>query len=303
MSFREDVKSIFRELSPILAGFKLAVIVISYIGIGSVAKWILFYWYPFTRWVWAQATLSLGLPELPIPVKDSLTALIFFLPLGTIALANRIRPQPDSSSGIYRALSLLLGLAFLYFVCKDAFTEIMRSVAENSSQRQAHSRVDVIVRYLDSEVLGISLKDLLIAIPVGLFTIFSVVLLIPERWSIQKTTAIQKLRRASLNSGLRVILMIIFSLFQILYLFLSIGLLRYNNIFTTPVIFSILILLVSLLCIILAVSYAPKKLFISMGAAVAFIFAALLFEIFLLMLGFIESKGPALAEHAGERRT
>ena len=49
MSIRDDLKSVLKELSSILAGFKLALIVISYFGLGSVAKWVISHWYPFTR--------------------------------------------------------------------------------------------------------------------------------------------------------------------------------------------------------------------------------------------------------------
>lgn len=124
MTIRNDVKSVARELSPILAGFKLAVIVIGYFGFGSLAKWIIQFWYPFTRWVWDQITFNLSLPNLPNTVKDSLTAFVFFLPLGVTALLNLKNGNAELTSAPKRSFALFLGLLLLVIVCKDAVTEI-----------------------------------------------------------------------------------------------------------------------------------------------------------------------------------
>lgn len=54
-----------------------------------------------------------------------------------------------------------------------------------------------------------------------------------------------------------------------------------------------LILCLTILCIVLSIKFAPRKLFISMGATIAFVFAAFLFEGFLFVVEFIESTNAS----------
>lgn len=128
MSFKNDVKSVLVELSPILAGFKLAVIVIGYFGLGSVAKWVISYWYPFTRWVWDSVANLLYLPIFPVIVKDSLTALIFFLPLGGAALWRKVAGRTGEGDS-HRVLGAAFGSLFLIIICKDVLQTIAESLA------------------------------------------------------------------------------------------------------------------------------------------------------------------------------
>jgi len=126
MTIAREAKLVVRELSPILAGFKLAAIVISYIGFGSVAKWFVEYWYPFTRKLWDWITASLSIPEFTVPVKDSLTALLFFLPLGLTAIYQCLYPPERISSNTYRAFAGILGILFFYLVTKDALAAFIK---------------------------------------------------------------------------------------------------------------------------------------------------------------------------------
>ncbi|OOE86853.1 hypothetical protein BZG73_03155, partial [Salinivibrio siamensis] len=150
MSLKEDLKSVLAELSPILAGFKLAVIVIGYFGFGSVAKWIISYWYPFTRWVWNQVAIVLYLPEFPLIVKDSLTALVFFMPLGITAISQRIRGV-EKSEEKHRVSSALFGFLFLILICKDVITSILdslsTSIQEFNSSEEYQSFLRIFERF------------------------------------------------------------------------------------------------------------------------------------------------------------
>lgn len=124
MKLPESLRELLRELSALLAGFKLALILIGWFGFGSVAKWVLEQWYPFTRWVWDAFAIALSFPELPIAVKDSLTALVFFLPLGITAFFWPSGSTTSTASNRIRIIAIVLGLVLLLVVSKDAISEI-----------------------------------------------------------------------------------------------------------------------------------------------------------------------------------
>ena len=128
MTLKHDIKSVALELSPILAGFKLGVIVIGYLGLGSVAKWVISYWYPFTRLLWDSVAHFLSLPIFPVIVKDSLTALVFFLPLGMTAIWQKLSGKTDSNDS-HRIMGAVFGLLFLFIICKDVMSSILSSLA------------------------------------------------------------------------------------------------------------------------------------------------------------------------------
>lgn len=58
-----------------------------------------------------------------------------------------------------------------------------------------------------------------------------------------------------------------------------------------PIIGAIFILTLILLSLLLAIFYAPRKLYLTTGVAIAFIFAAVLFEVFVLAKQFMETTG------------
>ncbi len=154
MKIKNDLLLVLRELSPILAGFKLALIVTGWFGLGSVAQWVITRWYPFTRWVWDQVTAYFEFPELPVVVKDSLTALVFFLPLGIGALLSRNNNMTAGSILRHRLLAAFFGVLFLGLICKDVFTSIAEAIANqpNSSDARIVATIEKISSYMDGVV-------------------------------------------------------------------------------------------------------------------------------------------------------
>jgi hypothetical protein len=126
MKIKEDIILILKELSPILAGFKLALILISWFGLGSVASWVISYWYPFTRRVWDLVCDYLSIPVFSDLVKDSLTALVFFLPIGVSSIS--CRHSLDGGSLKIRFLGAFFGFFLLFVICRDVFLAIYTSV-------------------------------------------------------------------------------------------------------------------------------------------------------------------------------
>jgi len=119
-SIGENSAEVLRELSPILAGAKLATIILGYVGVGSFAKWVIEEWYPFTRWVWDQVTVFLDLPSLSQIEKDSLTVLVFFLPLGISAFLNKVRGNTEQNPTLKtRFISALFGIFCILIICFD----------------------------------------------------------------------------------------------------------------------------------------------------------------------------------------
>lgn len=126
MRMSENLRGLLSEFSALLAGFKLGMILIGWFGFGSVAKWVIEHWYPFTRWIWDMVAISFNFPALPIAVKDSLTALVFFLPLGLTALFLPRSEDAANQSKAIRLVALFLGIALLLVVSKDAIGEILK---------------------------------------------------------------------------------------------------------------------------------------------------------------------------------
>lgn len=292
MSVKDDLRSVLSELSPIIAGFKLAVIVIGYFGFGSVAKWIISHWYPFTRWVWDQLTGLFLLPELPLIVKDSLTALIFFLPLGIIAIGQRIRGL-DKSEDRHRVSGAFFGFLFLFLICKDVITSIASSI---SSSAQG------VITLIGAERLSIVSDTILYVYACILVAFFvfrggSYVSRIEKYSSATKKYAFfnkcrdmdEALKTAMARSKKK-----FFRITSIVLLFYIslIGLLLVINsgqLNTGAIIGAIVILAVIVASLLSSIFFAPKKLFITTGAAVAFVLAAVLFEGFMTAKAFMET--------------
>jgi len=113
------MRQFFRDFGSLAVGFKLAVIVSGLIGAGSFAKWVIDVWYPATRNFWSHVAVKLELPELTNYEKDSLTALVFFLPFGISAVIEIISGKSEEESLTGRLSAAVLGLGFLYLVCRD----------------------------------------------------------------------------------------------------------------------------------------------------------------------------------------
>jgi hypothetical protein len=69
------------EISPLLAGFQIAVSIVGFFGIGTVATWILEHWLPLTRLAWTRILELVNVPDISSPEKDALTTLAFFAPM------------------------------------------------------------------------------------------------------------------------------------------------------------------------------------------------------------------------------
>lgn len=284
MGVKEDVRAVFRELSPILAGFKLALIVISYFGIGSVAKWVVSHWYPFTRWVWDRFCEVFTFPTLPVVLKDSLTALIFFVPLGTTAIIE-FRRGGEESRSIHRILGAFFGVLFLVIICKDAFSEIgealrVAAVSSNFNDefmlriREALDVVNSIPRAIFFAFLGVYL------VSAGALAVFINRSSERRAWFERHVRKSFRYSAFGFASG---------TLFPVFYLFFStaddgtrgVGL---------AVAASIAIMFLILSILLVAVAFAPRRLFIATGACVAFVFTAVCFELVVALIHFIEKK-------------
>lgn len=119
-------------IGPLAAGFQVATIVLSFFGLGAVASWLIRHWFPFTRWVWGQVLEYVHLPEITDAEKDALTTLVFFLPLGLYALANRREDQRDQK---YRVGGLFAGAVFF---CIMAYSFILELIIDLSVAVSEH---------------------------------------------------------------------------------------------------------------------------------------------------------------------
>jgi hypothetical protein len=287
MSLEKDIKSVLAELSPILAGFKLAVIVIGYFGFGSVAKWIISYWYPFTRWVWDEVAILLSFPEFPMIVKDSLTALVFFLPLGITALLQRIRGESNNTTRD-RFWGALFGFLFLFFICKDVIGSVANSVAismqtvvdTDSNEAGGLLMAAIMFSYLITGIGFYKLIDRAKKSPIDGSSFFSKIHYLHKKL----TTFLTEHKRKFLTTN---IFFVIFAFLSATFEFINRS--GANN--AAAIVGAMLILAFIVSSLILAIVYVPKKLFITTGAAVAFVLAAFFFEGFIGAKEFMESVG------------
>jgi len=97
---KNTIRKFLDDVASVLAGFQLAGGVISFFGIGAIAKWILEHWLPFTRWAWGEIFAYIRLPDISAAEKDSLTTLAFFVPMAissAISWWTRERTLLDTS--------------------------------------------------------------------------------------------------------------------------------------------------------------------------------------------------------------
>lgn len=279
MSIREDLKSVLSELSPILAGFKLAVIIISWFGFGSVASWIVGHWYPFTRWVWDQVAIMISLPTFPDVVKDSLTALVFFLPLGVSALFKR--DSSIQSSALHRFLGAMFGIGILLVICKDVISEIIIYIS--SLDRDAAE--SPLIKFINNEFYpilgtgGLALVSLIafIAYILFFFRMYKRVRKIdPE--------GVRRIMSELKRNGIKASLLTGFTsigIFVISFVVAEDGI--------SPISLALAILFIIISLMSAAIAFVPRKLFIATGASLAFIAAALCFELAVFAISFIET--------------
>ncbi|MEL7151763.1 MAG: hypothetical protein AAGK71_13580 [Pseudomonadota bacterium] len=281
MSIRDDLKSVLKELSSILAGFKLALIVISYFGLGSVAKWVISHWYPFTRWIWDRFCVFFSLPTFPDVLKDSLTALVFFLPLGIVAIYEFFSDSDPKPSSFHRWAGLVFGFAILYIICREVILIIADALGNIDGPIDLET-------FIESLWLSIGVPDwlapfltiILIAMPAAAFSILA--LSGRDRVLGFQLIEIKKLFSRTIST---------LGAFWILYMVYAFASGLVENDWAIFLSATILFFILGLL--LAAVVYTPKKLFITTGASLAFVLAAVVFEIAIFVINFIESAPSA----------
>ena len=284
MKPKETGRAILDELSPILAGFKLAVILIGYFGVGSFAKWVVTYWYPFTRWIWDSVASFLSLPEFPLLVKDSLTALFFFLPLGVTAIVQKSKGDKSGSES-YRVIGAFFGLLFLFVICRDVMISIFDALAQ--SYKDFSSKLPE--RNQDFSLAIVASLYAFMGLALG--TLMAIARRAPKHgkgfWSGVRRSEekarhlILKYRKPffRLNSWFLGITFIIVSVAFVV---------RLGSETAIPIAIAMLLLFLILISLLLAILYAPKKLYVTTGASIAFILAAVFFEVFIYAKSFME---------------
>ena len=121
-------------IGPIFAGFQLAAAVISYVGVGAFASWVLSVWFPFTRNMWQLLIETISLPfSLTDIEKDSLTTLLFFLP---VALSGFFKEDRTYMRGTKTPLFGAIGTAIVFtlIVGQQVWTDF-QSVVSGMSNR------------------------------------------------------------------------------------------------------------------------------------------------------------------------
>ncbi len=285
MILDKNIKAIFKELGSVFAGFKIALIVIAYFGFGSVAKWCIEQWYPFTRWVWDKLCMLITIPPFPDVIKDSLTALVFFIPLG-IAVLIQIFSKSKNYNVSHRALGACFGITFLFLICKDVLSSIAEGLASIAPRAIAENPFVSFIDDLSKFFINIPNWVLVLLALMYIFT-FGFVLFSRKRMTnidIARQLLILLKRRNYLIANIilhSTILVIIFG-----YSFAQIAA---SDTTFRPIAVAFLIMLIILVLIVLAVIFIPRKLYVTMGVAIAFISMALAFDIFLIAKRFIES--------------
>ena len=283
---RNSLVSIFRELSAILAGFKLAIILIGYFGFGSLARWVIEQWYPFTRWLWDNVFSYLYLPEITDVEKDALTAIVFFLPLGITAAIARILGNREENQPRMRVISASLGVVFVYAICGNIISFIL-----------TNAKLDE--RFVSSIVKAFSegFDILLVATLVNaILSIFLVVFWRRIRAKLPGSKYLRILDKmmswilsvlsnpskvfAAMN---RTILLIIAMLYAAIALFGATDLDSYLPLVAILFVF---------LSVLLSIFYTPTKLMVAAGASLAFISTAYAYELLVVAKRFIENAVP-----------
>ena len=281
--------ALLRDLSSILAGFKLAIIVISYFGVGSLAKWVIEEWYPFTRWLWDNIFTYFSFPEISDIEKDGLTVMAFFLPLGITSLIYRIRKIDEDTSPNIRIISASLGVLFVYIMCEN----IIQFILENAKMNEY--LVAIFEKYYAEEF-----STVLVVLAVN-FLVCIFFVLDKKEWverlqqRPQDVVPLERMFIAMLTLNVRymtayhrmfvganrVFMLVGIAIYILIGAMISVSLDSYLPL--------VAVIFVGI-SVIVSVSYAPKKLMLAAGASLAFISAAYMYELFELARDFIENS-------------
>ncbi len=274
--------NVLREMSAILAGFKLAVILIGYFGAGSLAKWIIEQWYPFTRWLWENVFAYLRLPEITDVEKDALTAIAFFLPLGIAASVARLLGRREETAPATRVASASLGIVFVYAICSNVILFVLANAKLDEqlvlSVTALSENVGIVLAVMLANVaaaigLGwVMSRAMAGATRVGQARLYRVLLGIASKWPSKVFVAAN-----------RTVVVVVMVLYGILGLFAAMDLESYLPLAA--------IVLVSL-SVLSSIFYTPTKLMLAAGASLAFISAAYAYEMVVWAKGAIEGAVP-----------
>ncbi len=267
---RVTLSEMARAFAYLAAGVKLAFILGTAIGVGSFAKWVIEQWYPFTRWLWDNILLYLDLPKLNQIEKDSLTALVFFLPLGISSLISSSKTPDDQNSVTIQFISGALGAIFFIILCWDVVMFAFNSTTPTiiSGLEWYHKEtMDMFIFFFNNSILGIgALMIYVISVAVVFATLRRVYR--GERWH-------KLIRTVNRYSA---------ALFAIVFLLASITASVISDSFL-PVLSVVLIV-----CIVaISIIRSPRLLLTASGAALGFILLAVVYEVCLLAIRFIES--------------
>ena len=292
---KKQLFDLLRDLSSILAGFKLAIIVIGYIGIGSLAKWVIEQWYPFTRWVWNNVIAYFNFPKITDVEKDALTAMVFFLPLGITAAIYRIKKIEEEVSLRVKITSLSLGVLFVYLICQNVinfiltnsiFDERFNKIAKKAYE--VHNENSVEISIVVVVIIAWSLGRSLVMRKEGLAD--SILEKIDSKNNVFFTgilklswyfiRALHYYERSFRRIGY-IFMIVLFTSYGGIILFLLISLDSY-----LPLISFIFVVFI----VIISVFYAPRKLMLAAGALLAFVSASYAYEFYQIAKSFIESS-------------
>lgn len=255
MSTDSNKQSVYEHFAYLLAAFKVASYTLVLFQIGSVAAWLEEYWFPFTHFIWDSLTTILRLPELPLYVKDSLTALLFFLPLGVSTINSSKLSRKSTASLKTTVIAAVFGILILYLMASF-----------------------VIKVFIHGSLIGVNAFDsswfLLYLLSIVLLSIISDI----SRSAEIKESNFKRLIHA-LGGGifLSVIVLIIFGSFAMLF-FTLVGIYitvpSYKFLVTS-------IIVLTVMCIVRTVYFRSDLMFKLAGAVLALILSAAVFELVL----------------------
>ena len=276
-----------RDVSPVLAGFKLAAILLGYFGIGSIAKWIIEQWYPFTRWIWDNVFSYFNFPRILDVEKDSLTAMVFFLPLGITAVVSRLRRQQELANVQTKAISASLAILFVYAICANIIKFVISSTSLNSTTmvrfREAVSDIQdnsgLILLALSVNILGVIVFSTLIT---NAHRILKADRLSPYVKVVERAVEkiFDKRNREIYLKANRIAVLIMSLIMFILGILASLSLESY---------LPLVAIVVVVLSVAMSIFHTPKKLMVAAGSSLAFISAAYACELVLSAIDFIEN--------------
>lgn len=139
---KEKVGVALAIIGPVAAGFNVATYILSFLGAGALARWIIDHWFPFTRWVWENLFLIIELPNVTDSEKDALTTLVFFMPLGLWALffghtKKSLRSDHEFSWALKLA-GVATGIVFLSIVGLNFLLEFSSAAADTIVTMLSH---------------------------------------------------------------------------------------------------------------------------------------------------------------------